>query len=126
MPADILDHTIAASLDDLPGNLRARVFDELKTGTHLNMVQGAVNQKRIAADTRSVDRKSIDGVGRLRMRIDETLFHYWGQRLGYACWKDNQFLKEIERDNPETRVACGGTKLQVGYSGARFKKTYAL
>lgn len=126
MPADILDHTIAASLDTLPGDMRARVFDELKTGTHLNMVNGAVNQRRIAYDTRSVQRKSIDGIGRLRMRIDSTLYHYWGQRLGYECWKDSQFLREIERDNPEARVVCGGTKLQVGYAGNRFKKTYAL
>jgi hypothetical protein len=126
MPADILDHTLAASLDSLPGNLRQRVYDEFRTGQHMELVNGSVNQKRIAAGTRSVDRKSIDGVGRLRMRIDPSLYHYWGKTLGYECWKDSQFLREVERDNPETRVACGGTKLQVGYASPRFKKSYAL
>jgi hypothetical protein len=51
------------------------------------------------------------------MRIDPTLYHAWGTKYGYDCWKDSQFLKEIERDNPEVRVKCGGTRLQVGWQG---------
>ena len=51
------------------------------------------------------------------MRIDPTLYHAWGTKYGYDCWKDSQFLKEVERDNPEVRVRCGGTRLQVGFTG---------
>ena len=71
------------------------------------------------------DHCAVNGIGRLRMRVDGTAFHYWGQRVGYGCWKDEQFLKEFERDNPEARVRCGGTRMQVGYSPQKkFSKTY--
>lgn len=33
-----------------------------------------------------------------------TSYHYWGQRLGYECWDDPQFVAEYKRDNPEARV----------------------
>jgi len=84
---------IANALDDLPGDLRRAVIKEFEKGI----------QK--------------DWVHRLRMRIDPTLYHAWGTKYGYDCWKDSQFLKEIERDNPEVRVKCGGTRLQVGWQG---------
>jgi hypothetical protein len=76
-------------------------------------------------------RRSIDGLGRLRMEIDPYAHHYWGSRLGYGCWKDKQFLHEFERDNPACRVDSGGTKLQVGYGSLsaggkkKFTKSYA-
>ena len=76
------------------------------------------NIKRIAKDSQR-DIRSIDGMGRLRMRIDPTLYHAWGTRLGYDCWRDGQFLREVERDNPEVRVKSGGTRLQVGFEGAK-------
>lgn len=31
-------------------------------------------------------------------------FHYWGQRLGYECWDDPEFVREYLRDNPDSRV----------------------
>lgn len=87
-------------------------------------------QRQIAHEL-GQDRKSIDGLGRVRMEVDTYSYHMWGQKLGYKCWKDPQFLREFERDNPHARVKCGGTKLQVGYGSLsaggkkRFTKTYA-
>lgn len=69
--------------------------------------------------------KSMDGLGRPRMVIDTTAYHYWGRRLGYDCWRDKQFLAEFERDNPAVRIKAAGTRIQVGYHGPRkFTKTY--
>ena len=125
--ADELSTAIASSLDDLPGNLRAQVIEELCNGINKDFVQAGIHQRKIATQSNEIDRKSIDGIGRLRMRIDPTLYQYWGTKLGYDCWKDNQFLNEVERDNPETRVKCGGTRLQVGWSGSkRSSQKFAL
>lgn len=110
---------IANAVDDLPGNLRQQVIEELKTGHRKEWVNAGIQQKKIAKQTSINEFKSIDGIGRLRMRVDPTLYHYWGHKVGYGCWKDSQFLREIERDNPEVRVKSGGTRLQVGSSGSK-------
>jgi len=118
---------IANAVDDLPGNLRQQVIEELKTGHKKEWVNAGIQQKKIAKQTSINEFKSVDGIGRLRMRVDPTLYHYWGHKLGYGCWKDAQFLREIERDNPEVRVKSGGTRLQVGFSGSkRSSQKFAL
>ena len=109
---------IANALDDLPGELRIAVIKEFQKGIQKDWVKAGIDQKRIANDSQR-DIRSIDGIGRLRMRIDPTLYHAWGTRLGYDCWRDGQFLREVERDNPEVRVKSGGTRLQVGFEGAK-------
>lgn len=109
---------IANALDDLPGELRIAVIKEFQKGIQKDWVKAGIDQKRIAKDSQQ-DIRSIDGIGRLRMRIDPTLYHAWGTRLGYDCWRDGQFLREVERDNPEVRVKSGGTRLQVGFEGAK-------
>jgi hypothetical protein len=109
---------IANALDDLPGELRIAVIKEFQRGIHKDWVKAGIDQKRIAKDSQR-ETKSIDGIGRLRMRIDPTLYHAWGTRLGYDCWRDGQFLREVERDNPEVRVKSTGTRLQVGFDGAK-------
>lgn len=107
---------LATALDDLPGDLRRAVINEFQSGIQKDWVQAGIEQKRIARDSQT-DLRSIDGIGRLRMRIDPTLYYAWGTKYGYDCWKDSQFLREVERDNPEVRVRCGATRLQVGFSG---------
>ena len=82
---------IANALDDLPGELRIAVIKEFQKGIQKDWVQAGIDQKRIAKDSQR-DIRSIDGIGRLRMRIDPTLYHAWGTRLGYDCWRDGQFL----------------------------------
>lgn len=120
--SDILVNAVEA----LPGDLKKAVIEEFRTGISKQIVDATIEQKRIAKDNTSHDFRSIEGIGRLRMRIDPTLYHKWGQKYGYDCWKDNQFLSEIERDNPEVRVKCGGTRLQFGYAptNTRFSKKY--
>jgi len=114
---------IANALDDLPGQLRNEVIKEFSKGYHREMVKAEVNHKRLEGVNRKQHR-AVEGIGRLRMSVDSTLYHHWGQKLGYDCWRDSQFLREVERDNPEVRVNCGGTKLQFGYTSKRFSKNY--
>lgn len=40
----------------------------------------------------------------MRHQFDPESYHYWGIREGYECWRDPQFLREYERDNPECAV----------------------
>lgn len=72
------------------------------------------------------ERRAVEGIGEAKLEITPDAYHYWGQRLGYECWNDPQFIREYQRDNEAARVRCHGTKIQVGFTGEkRFSKTYA-
>jgi hypothetical protein len=106
------------------------VAEEFRKGRVAKEVATLVKQPRLQdmlAREFQTDNRSIEGLGRLRMTVSADAFHYWGRRLGYGCWKDKQFLREFERDNPNVRVKCGGTRVQVGFTGGtkRFSKVYA-
>lgn len=105
------------------------VVEEFRKGRVAKEVATLIRQPRLQdmlAREWQGDNRSINGLGRVRMVVSADAFHYWGRRLGYDCWKDKQFLREFERDNPNVRVKCGGTKLQVGYTPTvkRFSKSY--
>jgi hypothetical protein len=67
-------------------------------------VKAQASAKQTAVFNHANEAQSIDGVGQLKARIPLAAWHYWGQRLGYECWEDKQFLEEFLRDNPETAV----------------------
>jgi hypothetical protein len=101
------------------------VVEEFRKGRHAREVKTLLQAPRLqdmAARAHNMDHRSIDGLGRLRMVVTPDAFHYWGRRLGYECWRDKQFLAEFERDNPNVRVKCGGTKIQVGYRASEQMK----
>jgi hypothetical protein len=98
------------------------VQDELIKGRHakdaltiLKTPRRQEIQARLhAAETPQV----VEGLGVPTMCIEAGAYHYWGQRLGYACWKDKQFLREFKRDNESVRLNVrGGTRIQSGYRG---------
>ncbi len=106
-------------------------LNEFFTNQHLAERVAAESRQREAAHELQDNRKSVDGLGRPRLEVDDYAFHFWGQKLGYQCWKDKTFLREFERDNAHARVKAIGTKLiTAGYgtksSGAsrRYSKTY--
>lgn len=75
-----------------------------------------VNQMALAARAggeRRVMRDAELGDGRVGMMIHPVSYHYWGQRLGYECWDDAQFVREYQRDNPESRVKTRAGKTSV-------------
>lgn len=98
-----------------PAEVVARLAEVLGKQEFYEKVMARLRQRQIAAEL-GQNRRAIEGLGRPRLEVDTYAYHYWGQRLGYQCWKDPQFLREFERDNTECRVRCGGTKeIQVGY-----------
>lgn len=106
-------------------------LDKFVRNEHIaERVLAETRQRRIAAEL-GQDRRAINGLGRPRLEVDNYSYHIWGQKLGYQCWKDKQFLREFERDNPHARVKSTGTKLQVGYGSLsvggrkKFTKSYA-
>lgn len=102
----------------------------LRQEVDVEKVLAKIRQSRIARAL-GTERKAMEGLGRVRMEVDSKVFHHWGQRYGYGIWRDESFLRAMERDNPELRVKCGGTKLQVGYApsgsgpASKFRKVYA-
>ncbi len=101
------------------------VEKELRSGVLMEQVQARARQKAIGQANHRQHR-SVDGLGQKVASVDAVSYHHWGQRLGYDCWRDKQFVGEYLRDNPQARVNSGGTKLQVGYvRNVKFSKTYA-
>ncbi len=90
--------------DAIPSHLRKEVERELINGWKLNEVKDTAEKKRLGIFHKNAVAKPIDGIGELQGSIPLSAFHYWGQRLGYECWEDKQFIREFFRDNPETAV----------------------
>lgn len=92
------------------GDLTKEVIEELRTARNLELVNASVRQRKLAQAEQVVsggERKNLS-FGRLRMRITPEAYHYWGGRLGYECWEDDQFLREFERDNEQVRINSKG------------------
>ena len=77
---------------------------ELIHGWKMQEVEAKKVAKQSAIFDQNNPHKAIEGVGRPVAKIPIQAWHYWGQRLGYECWEDDQFLREFLRDNPETAV----------------------
>lgn len=88
----------------IPPDLRKRVQEELLRGWRMEETKAKAEAKQSAVFNHANEARSIDGVGQLKARIPLAAWHYWGQRLGYECWEDSQFLEEFLRDNPETAI----------------------
>ena len=112
------------SLDGLEESLIDGMLREFTTGWNRQKVIARAAQKRLGR-TNHKERKSVDGLGRMKAQISADSYHYWGQRLGYDCWKDKKFMDNYLSDNPQCKVNSKGTKLQVGYgSTPKYRKVY--
>lgn len=75
----------------------------------------AVSRQREIAK-HNQNRRSIDGVGRPVMEVDNKVYQEWTRREGKQIWKDPEFRRYMARNNPELKVNSKGTgKVQVGY-----------
>lgn len=83
----------------------------------------AVREQRLAAKNFGETRvmKCADGTGAyLDFRVHRYFYHYWGQRLGYECWSDAQFVRQFLMKNPECRVKLvRDTQIVAGISLAK-------
>ena len=84
---------------------------ELHRGTHARQVTAHFRQAEHARNLHGA--VGIDGIGQVDMVIDPTVFHYWGARLGYDCWEDEEFLQEFKRDNPDARVRGAARRVTI-------------
>lgn len=58
---------------------------------------------QIAAAARNGERRLL-GFGEVKMQVHPAFYWYWANRLGRDCWRDEQFVKEFLRDNPQCRI----------------------
>jgi len=91
-------------IDAVGPAMASAVLDEFKTGWNAVAVMAKANQARIAAASERIERKAIDGVGECVMSLDQMVYHFWGQKLGYDCWRDATFRRRFLQDNPGARV----------------------
>lgn len=102
----------------VPPDLRDRVKEELLNGWRNQEVEARKVAKQNGHFDRFNEHRAVEGIGRPIAKIPLAAFHYWGQRLGYECWEDDQFLKEFLRDNQEVAVTNYAKKTVV--NGAIF------
>lgn len=93
---------LAEFITNLPGDLPRQVVDELCRGWRIDQYLAEERQRQIAAA--QPEKCTIDGLGQTVLSITPDSFHFWGQKLGYQCWKNKQFRREFARDNPDARV----------------------
>ena len=115
---EVTDHEI-----EMTQKVLREVKERLKEH-QLRRLRAAVRPQRLAAGLGGERTTGPDK--RVLFSIRPEFYHYWGQRLGYECWEDEQFVREMQRDNPEIRVRCHTGNIMVGWQsgGKRFTKSY--
>ena len=114
------------SLEELPQSLANEVINEINRVQDEALVKATIEQAEAAKALG--EQQAVDELGRQRLNINPTIYHYYADRYGYECWGDEGFIRDFEKGFPSARVKCGGTRLQVGYTGRakpRFKKVYS-
>lgn len=110
----------AESILNLPGDLAREVMDELCRGFRAQEFLAEREQRQIAQE--QGEHHTVDGLGQKVMSVAPFAYHYWGQRLGYKCWRDKQFRREFLRDNPDARVRYVPRTASVRVDGRREEK----
>jgi hypothetical protein len=109
-------------------SLAVEMEAEFRRGWQMNRVNAEIESKQAAKYTK-MRHKSIEGLGQKVANIPGHAYHFWGQKLGYQCWDDKQFMKEFLRDNDQCKVNSGGTKeISVGWvssTNVRSRTVYA-
>lgn len=64
--------------------------------------RAAVRQRELAVAAKFL---GVDGskhlMGNQRVRVTSEVYHYWGQRLGYECWTEREFVDGYMRKHFE-------------------------
>lgn len=107
--------------ESIPSDLLKPMLEEFRTGWNLRKIQAEANRK-LMGQLNQKHHGFVEGLGQMKMRIDPDSYHYWGLRLGYSCWRDEQFQNEYLRDNPQCRVNSKSHKTSLTVQGS--KKIY--
>ena len=94
------------------------VKDELLEILRYRFMQQAhqARKEQEAAQRFGGERYALD-FGRVDLMVHPFFYHYWGQRLGYECWQNDEFVREFKRDNETVRVKSRARQLKVGFVG---------
>jgi hypothetical protein len=98
---DIFTNTLITSVGE---DVAMEVLKEFHAGHVVKQTLAKARQEAIGAATSRIEHVASEALGVHVAEIDAMAYHYWGQRLGYQCWKDKQFRQEYLRDNPGARV----------------------
>lgn len=89
---------LGITVEDIQRELRYRQLQKMaKLHKEMALAAKSGGVRRILKDTG-------DGGGEVAYMLHPISFHYWGRRLGYDCWQDEQFVREYLRDNPAARI----------------------
>jgi hypothetical protein len=59
----------------------------------IRMAEVQAREMAVAAKFLGLDRQVGGAAMQLQARIPPMVYHYWGQRLGYACWEQKEFVE---------------------------------
>ncbi len=103
--------------DAIPSDIRKGVERELINGFNRERIAATIKAKQNAVFEQNNPHTSSK-FGRKIASIPLEAYYYWSTRLGPDCWKDDQFLKEFMRDNPE--VVASNYQKRTRVNGAVF------
>lgn len=99
------EHVFELDEDSLRARRSAEGFqqliDDLSKGFRAQQVVSEAAMRRERQELESVPLIGNQMNAHPTAVVPIAAFHYWGQRLGYACWDDPEFLREFKRDNPD-------------------------
>lgn len=102
------DHVLQLDEESLRQAHSVQAFDKLLGDlSRGHYARALLSEEAVRQEVKEINAAPLvtnEGNMRPRCVIAGEAFHYWGQKLGYACWDDPEFLREYERDNPESRV----------------------
>ena len=80
-------------------NLTGDIWGSLADIFRAELAGAESEQKKLMEAEKRVsggERKNLP-FGRLRMKVCPEVYHFWGGKLGYECWKDKSFLNWLEK-----------------------------
>lgn len=110
--------------DSLPGSVHDALYDELVYRANQNYAIAEEEQAEAARENEFI---ALD-FGEQKMQVHPYFYHYWGTRLGYECWSDDEFIEEFIRDNESVRVRRIKDKVRVPMRSkdVKYRKKFAL
>jgi len=111
------EHLIEIDADSLQEIEGRQAFENLLADLNRGfMAQVVVAQAQVRAEKAALEAAPIvttEGNLRPVAVLNGPDYHYWGQRLGYDCWNDDQFVREYLRDNPDSRVKAKSARTTI-------------
>lgn len=117
-----------ADLTQLPLQSRQRIKDILHSEDAAKLALAKVEQAKIAQAYRGAvgPGTTKDGIGPVSMAIHPYFVSYFRRLYGDNIFQDPEFAEYLKKHGEWFHVPETGTRIQVGYSGAKkFSKTYA-